>query len=55
MSDQHLHNALGNVIGECKKVMYERLKAGSDLETVIAQFICELNVELDRIIAERKT
>lgn len=55
MTDQHLHNRIGNAVGECKKVMFQRLSSGADLQTAIAQFICELNVKLDRIIAEAKT
>jgi hypothetical protein len=51
MSNQHLHNKIGNVIGECKRQLFNRLKAGADIETALAQFFCELNLRLDRIVA----
>lgn len=39
MSDQHLHNKLGNVIGEEKREMFDRLKAGIAVEVAVSQFV----------------
>lgn len=50
MSTQHLHNMIGNAIGECKKAMYVRLKNGQDLAEAMAQFFAELNVKFDQIL-----
>lgn len=52
MSEQHLHNRLGNVIGEAKKRMFQRLNTGQDLELAIAQFKIELASALERIEQE---
>lgn len=48
---QHLHNMIGNAIGECKKAMMDRLKTGADVVEVMAQFFAELNGRFDAIIA----
>ena len=48
---QELSNAIGNAVGECKRAMLDRLKAGADLADVMAQFFAELNVRFDAIIA----
>lgn len=55
MSNQHLHNRLGNVIGEAKKRMFQRLNTGQDLELAIAQFKIELASALDRVEQEAAT
>lgn len=52
MSDQHLHNKLGNAIGETKKRMFQRLAEGQDLELAIGQFKLELASALDRVERE---
>lgn len=39
MSEQHLHNKLGNVIGEEKREMFDRLKAGIAVEVAVSQFV----------------
>lgn len=39
MSDQHLHNKLGNVIGEEKRQLFDRLKAGIAVEVAVSQFV----------------
>lgn len=50
MSTQHLHNKIGNAIGECKRRLFDRLKNGADLEDAIAQFVGELRLALDSIV-----
>lgn len=52
MSQQHLHNKIGNVIGEAKKRMYERLKGGAELRTAISEFVRELQQALAEIVAK---
>lgn len=49
---QHLHNKIGNAIGECKKRLFDRLKAGADLNNALAQFFGELTLALDTIARE---
>lgn len=51
MSQQHLHNKIGNAIGECKKRFYESLKNGSDLKVAAAQFLYELQQALAQIVS----
>lgn len=50
--NQHLHNAIGNIVGEAKKRMFQRLDTGQDLELAIGQFKIELASALDRIEQE---
>ena len=47
---QHLHNALANEIGTCKRRMFDRLKSGAKLEDAIALFMAELQLALDCVI-----
>lgn len=47
---QHLNNKIGNAIGECKRRLYDRLKAGVDLETAISLFVGEIRLALDSIV-----
>jgi len=46
---QHLHNAIGNCVGECKKRLFDRLTAGAEVDESLAIFIRELRVELELI------
>lgn len=39
MTQQHLHNKIGNVIGEEKHELFERLKAGIAVEVAVSQFV----------------
>lgn len=39
MPDQHLHNKIGNVIGEEKRELFDRLKAGIAVEVAVSQFV----------------
>lgn len=39
MSNQHLHNKIGNVIGEEKRELFDRLRAGISVEVAISQFV----------------
>lgn len=55
MSEQHLHNKLGNAIGECKSRMYQRLKADLDLRSAIALFMQELQTEFREIVEETES
>jgi glutamine synthetase type III len=50
MSNQHLHNTIGNVIGEARKRLKDRLKAGTDLDAAISLFLSELKLELDQVV-----
>lgn len=50
MNEQHLHNKIGNQIGEAKRRLFDRLKNGADLETAIAQFVGELRLALAEIV-----
>lgn len=52
MNPQHLHNKLGNAIGEAKKRMFQRLNTGQHLELAIAQFKIELALALNRVEQE---
>lgn len=45
--DQHLHNAIGNAVGECKRRLYDRLKETKDVQTEIARFMAELEMALE--------
>ena len=48
MSDnQHLHNKIGNAVGECKRRLYDRLKTAKDIQTEIARFMAELDLALE--------
>lgn len=53
MSDQHFQNKIGNVIGDCKKRMFERLHQGQDLELAIDQFLVELRLAFNVVEAEK--
>lgn len=46
---QHLHNRIGNCIGEARKRMLDRLKSGADLDDSIAVFIAEARLGLQTI------
>ena len=48
---QELSNAIGNAVGEHKRCLLNRIKAGADLETAMAQFFAELSLAFDRIVA----
>lgn len=50
MTQQHLHNRIGNLIGECKKRLFERIKAGEDLQIAVAKFFCELSAGFDALV-----
>lgn len=50
--NQHLHNKIGNAIGECKKRLFDRLKAGANLDNALAQFFGELTLALETIARE---
>lgn len=49
---QHLHNKIGNAIGECKRRLFDRLKGGVDLNTALASFFAELTLALETIARE---
>lgn len=49
---QHPHNRIGNIIGEAKKDLFQRLKSGADIDAAIAQFIRELRVNLEIVSLE---
>lgn len=55
MSDQHLHNRLGNAIGEAKKRMFQRLKANLDLRSAVALFTNELQRALAEIVNQTES
>lgn len=52
MRKQHLHNRIGNAVGEAKARMFRRLKANLDLRSAIALFTNELQRELAEIVDE---
>lgn len=49
-SNQHLHNAIGNIVGEAKKRMFDALSLGAELELAISNFIADLTRELAEIV-----
>lgn len=49
---QHLHNKIGNAIGECKRRLFDRLNNGANLDDAIAQFVGELRLALATITGE---
>lgn len=49
---QKLHNSIGNALGECKKRLFDRLKAGTDLQDAVAVFVAELNLALEVVARE---
>lgn len=51
---QHLHNMLANEIGQCKKRMFERLKAGAELEDAVAAFVGELRLAMECVVRKVK-
>lgn len=51
--DQHINNAIGNAIGECKKRLLDRLKQGQDLELAIDQFLVELRLAFNIVEAKK--
>ena len=53
MSTQHLHNKIGNAIGECKRRLFDRIRNGADIETAFAQFVGELRLALDEMVMNR--
>lgn len=48
---QHLHNKIGNAIGECKKQLYDQLKAGENLALACDKFLNDVTRELRAIVA----
>jgi len=54
MSEQTISNKIGNAIGECKKRLLDRIKAGADPQTAISLFFAELRLDMDRIEAGRE-
>lgn len=42
-------NSLGNNIGEIKKRLFDRIKAGADLKDAISVFIAELTLALEMV------
>jgi hypothetical protein len=50
MSSQHLHNKIGNRIGECKRRLFDALRLGADLELAISNFLADLTRELAEIV-----
>lgn len=48
--NQHLHNKIGNVVGECKKRLFQSLKVGADVELAISNFLTDLKRELSEIV-----
>lgn len=51
MSNQHLHNKIGNAIGEARKRLKDRLKSGANVNDATAVFIAELRLEFETIIS----
>lgn len=49
---QHIHGKIGDAIYECKKRLFNQLKAGTDLDTALAQFIRELQEALTEIASK---
>ena len=49
---QHLHNKIGNAIGEAKRRMFQKLKDGSELERSVADFLRELEIALREIVSK---
>jgi hypothetical protein len=49
MTTQHLHNRLGNLIGEAKRRMFDRLKAGQSVADAIDQFLDEIRSALENL------
>jgi hypothetical protein len=49
MPEQHLHNKVGNAIGEARRRMLDRLKGGGDLDDVAALFIGEMRLAFETI------
>lgn len=53
MNGQHLHNKIGNAIGECKKRLFDRLKESDDIQTQLARFFAELELALETVVREQ--
>lgn len=49
---QHLHNKIGNAIGECKKRLLDRLREGANIDDALAQFFGELTLALETVARE---
>lgn len=49
MTEQHLHNRIGNAVGECKKRLFVRLKQGVTLEKAIEDFLAEIRDALKNL------
>lgn len=54
MTSQHLNNKIGNAVGECKRRMLNRLKAGGDLEEITVRFMDEIRLALSIILQQAK-
>lgn len=50
MSEQHLHNRIGNAIGEAKRRLLNNLKNGVELERSITEFLSEIASQLGLIL-----
>lgn len=55
MSSQHLHNAIGNVIGEEKRQLFDRLKAGVSPDVAISQFVFYVAHALADVVEKLKS
>lgn len=53
MSEQTLPNKIGNVVGEAKRRLLDRVKQGSDLDDSIALFVGEVRLGLERVSREQ--
>lgn len=51
--EQKVRQTIGNAVGEAKRRLFDRLNAGADLDTAIAQFIGELRLALDGLVMNR--
>ena len=52
---QHLHNRIGNAIGEQKRKLFDRLKRDEELEVAVSDFIIEVSNALREIARNLKS
>lgn len=51
---QHINNALGNVIGEERRQLLDKVKAGVPLEVAVSQFVFYVAHQLAEIVEQAK-
>lgn len=51
---QHLHNRIGNLIGEHKRTLFNRLSQGADLASACEAFLVDVSRDVRALVRKEK-